>query len=281
MLPPRLRARAVVVPVAAIALCGAVAGALAAGSGGRPAPYDAAGGSFIGVRPTAVGLPQIGESGTVGAGELASSLRSYHDSGAYERDLAAVGGAAKAYLDARLAKRASAADCTIKYRRVRGSKLYRRVKSCPSHKGKPAIVLDIDETSLSNYAGLAAANFSSAGVVGPAVGGTGTAIAPTLALYQDARSHGVAVFFITGRPSAIQTQTESNLRSVGYDKGWNGLSFKPSGEGTKAYKSSARAALERQGYDIVVNLGDQESDLDGGHADRAYKLPNPFYFVAD
>jgi hypothetical protein len=35
------------------------------------------------------------------------------------------------------------------------------------------------------------------------------------------------------------------------------------------------------GYDIVVNAGDQESDLEGGHADRAFKLPNPFYFVSD
>jgi hypothetical protein len=31
----------------------------------------------------------------------------------------------------------------------------------------------------------------------------------------------------------------------------------------------------------VVNLGDQESDLDGGHAERAFKLPNPFYFISD
>jgi hypothetical protein len=30
---------------------------------------------------------------------------------------------------------------------------------------------------------------------------------------------------------------------------------------------------------VVVNLGDQMSDLDGGHAERMYKLPNPFYFV--
>jgi len=29
----------------------------------------------------------------------------------------------------------------------------------------------------------------------------------------------------------------------------------------------------------VVNMGDQESDLTGGHADRAFKLPNPFYFI--
>jgi acid phosphatase len=31
----------------------------------------------------------------------------------------------------------------------------------------------------------------------------------------------------------------------------------------------------------AVNIGDQESDLDGGHADRDFKLPNPFYFISD
>jgi hypothetical protein len=278
MLPPKLRSRTVILSIAAIGLCGAVAGALAAGSGNRPVSYDAAGGNFTGVRPTAVGLPQIGETGTVGAGEFAASLRSYHDSGAYERDLTAVGGAAKAYLDARLAKR-STVDCTFKFKRVRGG-LYKRVRSCPKHKGKPAIVLDIDETSLSNYTGLVASGFTAAGLVGPTVGGTGTAIASTLALYKDARSHGVAVFFITGRPSGIQSQTEANLRAAGYDQGWNEISFKPGG-GTEAFKSSERAKIQRRGFDIVVNLGDQESDLDGGHADRAFKLPNPFYFIAD
>ncbi|MDQ0403073.1 hypothetical protein J2S50_001622 [Streptomyces sp. DSM 40167] len=30
---------------------------------------------------------------------------------------------------------------------------------------------------------------------------------------------------------------------------------------------------------IVANVGDQYSDLRGGHADRTYKLPNPTYFV--
>jgi hypothetical protein len=34
---------------------------------------------------------------------------------------------------------------------------------------------------------------------------------------------------------------------------------------------------------IVANLGDQYSDLigdaDGDHAERCYKLPNPFYFI--
>jgi hypothetical protein len=46
------------------------------------------------------------------------------------------------------------------------------------------------------------------------------------------------------------------------------------------FKSGQRAALEAQGYRIVANVGDQESDLAGGHADRSFKLPNPFYFIS-
>jgi hypothetical protein len=45
------------------------------------------------------------------------------------------------------------------------------------------------------------------------------------------------------------------------------------------YKSATRAHIESLGYDIVANFGDQYSDLKGGHADRAVKLPNPNYFL--
>jgi len=30
---------------------------------------------------------------------------------------------------------------------------------------------------------------------------------------------------------------------------------------------------------IVLNIGDQQSDLVGGHADKAFKLPNPYYLI--
>ncbi len=33
------------------------------------------------------------------------------------------------------------------------------------------------------------------------------------------------------------------------------------------------------GYDIVANFGDQFSDLNGGFADRTFKMPNPMYFL--
>lgn len=45
-------------------------------------------------------------------------------------------------------------------------------------------------------------------------------------------------------------------------------------------KAGTRRHIERDlGYDIVANFGDQYSDLQGGCADRTYKLPNPTYFV--
>jgi len=233
--------------------------ALAAGVGDSPTTYPAAGGRYVGVRPTGVGLPQIGSSGTVGAGELVKAVRDYHDSGRYDRDLTAVDGAAQSYFDARLAAWPKAS------------------------KRKPAIVLDIDETSLSNYKNLAASNFTN--TVGALAVGVVNAddppVLPTLHLFQAARNNRIAVFFITGRPDnipGVRSQTQANLQRAGYH-GWAGLSLNPGGLATVPYKSGERAKIEQGGYRIVANVGDQESDLQGGHADRAFKLPNPFYFI--
>ncbi len=141
-------------------------------------------------------------------------------------------------------------------------------------------MLDIDETSLSNYEGLNAANFSQAGLVPGAVSGNDPVIAPTLDLYRFARGKDVAAFFITGRPDAVRTPTESNLQAAGFDQGYT-LTTKPSGAPpTIEYKSGERARIEDElGYTIVVNVGDQDSDLAGGHARKAFKLPNPMYFI--
>jgi hypothetical protein len=265
---------------------GGVAWAAAGGVGG-PTAYPGSGGPRTGLRPTGVGLPAIGQAATSGAGELPAALRRYHDSGAYGRDLQGVGRAARAELRRRLAADAAPPRrvCRVAYRRV-GHGLFERVRRCHRRhagaiRGKPAIVLDIDETSLSNYAGLDASGFTAAGLTATVAGGHGTAIAPTLALYRAARRARVAVFFITGRPAALAPVTTANLRRAGFRQGWQGLRQKPAGAGVEAFKAGARAALERRGYDILVNVGDQESDLDGGHADAAFKLPNPFYFIPD
>ena len=277
---------------AAVLVIGAVAASvsLARDSQHTVVPYSAEGRTLYGLRPTAVGLPDIGESGTVGVTALATSLRAYHGTGAYERDLSAVDGAAMGYVEQRLrSAHKGTRVCTTSYRPVRKipghGTLYRRARRCRTQRvpltGKPAIVLDIDETSLSNYADLAAHGFDASALALSAVNGDGTAIVPTLTLYRAAISRHVAIFFVTGRPSAIDSATQSNLRHAGFDRGWNALYEKPTGVGTEQFKSATRATIEKRGYDIVANVGDQQSDLDGGHADRDFKLPDPFYFISD
>jgi len=187
----------------------------------------------------------------------------YVDSGRYDRDVAKVVAAARAWLDRRV----------------------------PTAK-KPAIVLDIDETSLSNWP-QARANGWARITNGPCdleKGPCGLrawqamaeakAIAPTLALAQHARKLGVAVFFITGRPGRLREATERNLRGQGYE--WTELVLEPEGAtfpSVADFKAPERRKIADQGYTILLNLGDQESDLRGGYAERTFKLPNPVYFV--
>ena len=49
---------------------------------------------------------------------------------------------------------------------------------------------------------------------------------------------------------------------------------------TVEYKAGTRKHIEKDlGYDIVLNVGDQWSDLQGGYADTVLKLPNPTYYL--
>lgn len=149
--------------------------------------------------------------------------------------------------------------------------------------GKPAIVLDIDETSLSNWPYMVNVGFDIKDETFTAWTATGDGIPlkPILSLYQRATAAGVAVFFITGRAEVLRANTEKELRNAGFAK-WEELYLRPPGYRERSmisYKSGARKAIEGRGYRIVLNVGDQFSDLEGGYAERAVKLPNPFYFV--
>jgi predicted secreted acid phosphatase len=48
---------------------------------------------------------------------------------------------------------------------------------------------------------------------------------------------------------------------------------------TIQYKSGTRAYIESQGYNIVADMGDQFSDLEGGFANKTFKMPNPNYYL--
>ncbi|MGW1162208.1 HAD family acid phosphatase [Streptomyces sp. NPDC002519] len=101
------------------------------------------------------------------------------------------------------------------------------------------------------------------------------ALQPSLQLARYAKSRGVSVFFVTARPGIIEAETKWNLKTVGYPV--DGLYVRDLPDvfdEVGAYKTSKRAEIEAQGYTIVANVGNNTSDLVGGHAERTFKLPD-------
>jgi HAD superfamily, subfamily IIIB (Acid phosphatase) len=171
-----------------------------------------------------------------------------------------------------------------------------------------AIVLDIDETSLSNWPRIYQDDFAfiSGGACDFEAGdpcgdldweqsALAQAIAPTLLLYNAARCVGqpdgcnkVEVFFLTGRKESKHQEemasvyTLRNLDHAGYGTiARDHLYMRdPAGNGSVSnHKTAARVDIEAKGFVIIANIGDQKSDLAGGHAEMTFKVPNPFYFI--
>ncbi|QMU77739.1 acid phosphatase [Streptacidiphilus sp. PB12-B1b] len=161
------------------------------------------------------------------------------------------------------------------------------------HGARKAIVLDVDDTSLSTYNYELETTFvySPASNAAYIASKTMPAVFGMNNLAQWAQQQGYTVFYITGRPEAQRGYTEANLAAVGFPAASdtdlfmkntaNPPSYLPCGATctTDQYKADTRAHIESLGYDIVGNFGDQYSDLSGGSADRDFKIPNPMYFL--
>jgi acid phosphatase len=150
---------------------------------------------------------------------------------------------------------------------------------------KPALVLDIDETSLDNYPCL---NTTGGIPYDPGVYAAcvvkydAPAIKPVRSLFKLAQRRQVRVFFITGRPEGLREGTLDNLAAAGF-KGEYELVLQPQNytqDSKVPYKSGARKRIQKRGYKIIANVGDQQSDLKGGYSERTYKLPNPIYLTS-
>jgi predicted secreted acid phosphatase len=161
------------------------------------------------------------------------------------------------------------------------------------HGARPAIVLDVDDTSVItyNYELEVGFNYTPASNQAYLDSKDMPAVFGMDALTAWAQDHGATVFWITGRPEAQRADTVRNLAAVGYKapdaahlflkNSANPPAYLPCGATctTIEYKSGTRAHIESLGYDIIGNFGDQYSDLSGGHADKSYKLPNPMYYL--
>ena len=194
--------------------------------------------------------------------QLKKEMREYHDCtckcGCYTHDVDLEADRAINYLDRRVARRR------------------------PSE--KLALILDIDETTLSNYLEETGADFAYKPDAFDAWVQTAraAAIPGTLRLYQEAQKLGVSVFFITGRTENERTATELNLRAQGFQN-WKLLVMRPVSHGNRTigqFKAVTRGEIAAQGYTLALNVGDQWSDLRGKpEAEYSVKYPDPFYFV--
>jgi acid phosphatase len=213
---------------------------------------------------SAIGCAQAQSStAVVNLFDAQRQIEQYISSGRYEADFAKVVAEAQAFVE----RRAPAAT-------------------------RPALVLDIDETSLSNWPaykvnGWARINGGECNLQQGPCGvrawqamGQSKALAPMAALVTRARALGVAVFFISGRPYNLQAATEKNLRDQGYT--FEEVIIQPEGAAFASavdFKAPVRKQITERGFTIIANIGDQDSDLNGGFSERTFKLPNPVYFL--
>jgi predicted secreted acid phosphatase len=187
---------------------------------------------------------------------LKKEIRAYVESGQYERDIAAVAAQAKAWIEQRAARRAPGERLTV--------------------------VFDLDETLLLNWPYMSRNDIGYIPAAWDAWVETAAAppIEPVRELYRAARRLAIDVVFITGRTERTRAATDRNLRAIDCAD-YAALICRPDNTtGTSAARKTAeRAKLARAGHVIVANIGDQQSDLAGGFAERTFKLPGPFYLT--
>lgn len=183
-------------------------------------------------------------------GEVAT----YVNSGKYQADLADITGPAKKWIS----HRAQSGD------------------------GKLAVIFDIDETTLSNLGHMKEADwgYQSESWSRWVMTRKAPAIIPVREVYQTAVANKVTVFFITGRRESEIPATARNLRQQGMGD-YQAIYARSDASKTPVglFKTAERKHITGQGYTIIANVGDQQSDLDGGYAERTFKLPNPFYLI--
>ncbi|WP_328913485.1 MULTISPECIES: HAD family acid phosphatase [unclassified Streptomyces] len=162
------------------------------------------------------------------------------------------------------------------------------------HAAKPAIVLDVDDTSLLTYNYELEVGFNYTPASNQTYLDTKNmgSVFGMATLTNWAAAKGITVFWITGRPESQRADTVRNLTAVGYRAPVDTAHLYLKNTATPPaylacgascttieYKAGTRAHIESLGYNIVANFGDQYSDLSGGHADKSFKLPNPMYYL--
>ncbi|MFN3874080.1 MAG: HAD family acid phosphatase [Ignavibacterium sp.] len=146
-----------------------------------------------------------------------------------------------------------------------------------------AAVFDVDETALSNYeiSKRLDFGFDYKIVQDWVMSAKLPAIRQTLDFYNYLKSKGIKLIFLTGRQSEEYNATYQNLVEQGY-RDFDTIIVRSERErkiGAADFKSQKRTELTDKGYEIIICVGDQWTDLEGDFTGIKVKLPNYLYEI--
>lgn len=163
-----------------------------------------------------------------------------------------------------------------------GTQIQEWVERHAPYANHQAIVFDFDDTLVSTWPETEKNDFGYNSEIAAAWAEKRFfALKPIQKAYEAARQAGLTIVIITARSEQMRPAVLENLQYAGYS-GWHQLILRPASfdnRSRKCFKTHCRKELERSGMQIMINVGDQISDLAGGHAEKRFKLPNPAYFV--
>lgn len=148
---------------------------------------------------------------------------------------------------------------------------------------KSLAVFDIDETILSNYPHTKELGFGFNWELWHEwlLKADAPVIPQTKRLYDWLIANGVKIVFVTGRQYEVRDATLKNLEEQGITEFENLITRSPKTSKMSAivFKNYERSVLSDKGYDIILTIGDQWSDLEGENTGLKVKLPNYLYLI--
>ncbi|MFZ0452158.1 MAG: HAD family acid phosphatase [Ignavibacteriaceae bacterium] len=146
-----------------------------------------------------------------------------------------------------------------------------------------AVIFDIDETALSSFDYRKKYDFGYVPEIWDkwVSEAKAPAIKEVKQLYDFLVSKNFRIVFLTGRKDYMYKSTYQNLINQGYTKFDTLIVRNPDEYKTTAlgYKSLKRTELVKNGYNIVGDVGDQQSDLEGPYHGIQVKIPNYQYII--
>lgn len=152
-----------------------------------------------------------------------------------------------------------------------------------SNPNRKVVILDIDETILSNLPYISQqihlndidklCNWQKKSFC--------DSIEPMVDFFHWALKKDLDVLFITARPIELRDATLKNFEKLGIEVAPIYFRDPKQWPVPVDFKIAMRRMITDNGGDIILNIGDQPTDFEGGFWKNALRVPNPFYIETE